>query len=335
LTGESLTLVDRVGTDAAGRVVGLAVSGSGTVAYRARGLASQQLTWFDRTGTAVGVAGEPDANAAGYPELSPDGRRVATNRTVQGNNDIWLQDLLRGGLTRLTFDAANDVLPIWSPDGMRIAFASNRTGAFDLYLKSSNGSVTEERLVDSPNTKQAQDWSRDGRWLLYYEVNSQTGRDLSALDMTSLDRTPRVVAKTPAEETLAQFSPDGRLVAYQTDESGRFEVVVQSFPDAGGKWQVSTSGGVAPRWRADGKELYFLAPDATMMAVAVTSTGTSFQAGTPLALFPTRIVGGGIVTQNRPQYAVTRDGRFLINQTVADAATPIMLLLNWQPPANQ
>ena len=149
--------------------------------------------------------------------------------------------------------------------------------------------------------------------------------------MTSPDHTPRVVANTLAEEVLAQFSPDGRWVAYQTNESGRFEVVVQPFPDAGGKWQVSTDGGVAPRWRADGKELYFLAPDATMMAVPVTAAGTSFEAGTPVALFPTRIVDGGTVTRNRPQYAVARDGRFLINQPVADAtAAPITLILNWR-----
>ena len=154
--------------------------------------------------------------------------------------------------------------------------------------------------------------------------------------MTSLDHTPRVVANTPAEELLAQFSPDGRWVAYQTNESGRFEVVVQPFPGAGGKWLVSTAGGVAPRWRADGKELYFVAPDATLMAAPVTAAGTSFEAGTPVALFPTRIVEGGSVTQNRPQYAVARDGRFLINQPVADAtATPITLILNWQPPATK
>ena len=186
--------------------------------------------------------------------------------------------------------------------------------------------------MDSPNNMVTQDWSRDGRWLLYYEVHPTTGRDLWALDMTSRDRTPRVVANTPAEEVLAQFSPDGRWVAYQTNESGRFEVVVQPFPDAGGKWQVSTAGGVAPRWRADGKELYFLAPDATMMAVPVTAAGASFEAGTPVALFPTRIVDGGTVANNRPQYAVARDGRFLINQPVADAtAAPITLILNWNP----
>ena len=135
---------------------------------------------------------------------------------------------------------------------------------------------------------------------------------------------------------LAQLSPDGRWVAYQTNESGRFEVVVQSFPDAGGKWQVSTAGGVASRWRADGKELYFLAPDAKMMAVPVTAAGTSFSAGTPLALFPTRIVDGGTLARSRPQYAVACDGRFLINQPVADAtAEPITLILNWNPDAKK
>ena len=125
-------------------------------------------------------------------------------------------------------------------------------------------------------------------------------------------------------------------MAYQTNESGRFEVVVQPFPDAGGKWQVSTTGGVAPRWRADGKELYFLAPDATLMAVPVTAAGTSFEAGTPVALFLTHIVDGGSLAIGRPHYAVARDGRFRINQPVADAAAaPITLILNWQPPANK
>ena len=123
-------------------------------------------------------------------------------------------------------------------------------------------------------------------------------------------------------------------MAYQTNESGRFEVVVQPFPGAGGKWQVSTSGGVAPRWRADGKELYFLAPDATMMAVPVTAAGPSFEAGTPVALIQARIVAGGSLAANHPNYAVARDGRFLINQPVAEATVaPITLILNWYPEA--
>ena len=325
LTGDPVTLADGVGS--------FAVSEAGPVAYRAFGRAARQLTWVDRAGKAVGVASEPDANESREsPELSPDGRRVAVQRTVQGNTDIWLRDLLRGGMTRLTFDAALDVVPVWSPDGMRIAFTSNRTGVYNLYLKASNGSGTEQQILDSPITKAPQDWSMDGRWLTYYEQGAATGRDLWALEMTGPDPTPRVVANTPAEETLAQFSPDGRWMAYQTNESGRFEVVVQAFPEAGGKWQVSTAGGAAPRWRADGQELYFLAPDATMMAVSVTAAGVSFETSTPVALFPTRAVDGGTVTQNRAQYAVARDGRFLINQPVGDAAVaPITLILNWNP----
>ncbi|MEQ1760969.1 MAG: protein kinase [Vicinamibacterales bacterium] len=335
LVGDPVLLADRVGVDANARG-GFAVSGAGAVAYRAGGGASRQLTWFDRPGTAVGTAGEPDANDLRFPEISPDGRRVAMTRTVQGNADVWLLDLVRGGMARLTFDAARDVDPVWSPDGTRVAFSSNRTGTFDLYMKPSNGSGTEERLVNSPNTKQPQDWSPDGRWLVYYEVHPTSGRDLWVLDMAATDHAARVVANTSSEEVLAAFSPDGRWVAYQTNESGRFEVVVQPFPDTGSKWQVSTGGGVAPRWRADGQEIYFLAPDATLMAVSTTAAGGSFEAGTPAALFPTRIVDGGTVANNRPQYAVARDGRFLINQPVGDAtASPIMLLMNWTPEAKR
>jgi len=135
---------------------------------------------------------------------------------------------------------------------------------------------------------------------------------------------------------IVLYRQDGSWVAYQTNESGRFEVVVQAFPDAGGKSQVSTAGGAAPRWRTDGKELYCLAPDATLMAVPVTTAGPSFEAGPAVALFSTRIVDGGTVAFNRPQYAVARDGRFLINQPVGDAAAaPITLILNWNPEAKQ
>jgi Tol biopolymer transport system component len=253
------------------------------------------------------------------------------SRTVQGNFDIWLLDLVRGGLTRLTFDAGQDSLPVWSPDGMRIAFSSNRKSTWDLYLKASNGSGIEDSLPDTPSAEIAQGWSRDGRFLLYITGNSKTGLDLWALDMTTREHQSRVVANTPFDETMADLSPDGRWVAYQTNESGRFEIVVQAFPDAGGKWQVSTGGGAAPRWRADGREIYFLAPDATMMAVPVTASGPTFEAGTPASLFPTRILTGGSPV-NRPQYAVARDGRFLINQSVNEAASaPITLLMHWTP----
>jgi len=153
--------------------------------------------------------------------------------------------------------------------------------------------------------------------------------------MMGKERKPRAVVNTPFEETMAQFSPDGRWIAYQTNESGRFEIVVQPFPEPRGKWQVSTSGGVEPRWRGDGKELYFIAPDVKLMAVPATATGATFEAGTPMTLFATRIVGGGAAAINKPQYAVSRDGRFLINQPADESTTtPITLILNWNPAGN-
>ena len=175
------------------------------------------------------------------------------------------------------------------------------------------------------------DWSKDGRFLLYSQGDPKTGGDLWALPMTGNDRKPVVVANTAFEERQGQFSPDGRWVAYQTNESGSsFEIVVQAFPEPSGKWQVSTGGGTQPRWRADGKELYFIAPDRKLMAVPVAVLGSAFEAGKPVALFATRILGGG--GQFKPQYAVSRDGRFLINQVVEEStAAPITLILNWHP----
>jgi len=331
LTGDPVTVANQVGIEANTSLGGFSVSGDGRVAYRVGVPAVRQLTWFDRTGKSVGVAGEPDTNNLQYPELSPDGRRVALSRTVQGNFDIWLLDLVRGGLTRLTSDTGADSLAVWSPDGMRIAFSSNRKSSWDLYQKTSNGSGTEDGLLETPRGEIVQAWSRDGRFLVYYAGDSKTGLDLWALEMTGSERHSRVVANTTFEEAMAELSPDGRWVAYQTNESGRFEIVVQPFPDPGGKWPVSTGGGAAPRWRADGKEIYFLAPDATMMAAPVSVSGPTFEAGTPVRLFPTRVFAGGSPT-NRPQYAVARDGRFLINQSANEAtATPITLLMNWTP----
>jgi len=159
----------------------------------------------------------------------------------------------------------------------------------------------------------------------------KTGRDLWALPLTGNDRKPIVVAKTRFEELNGQFSPDGRWVAYETtNESGQFEIVVQPFPEPSSKWQVSSGGGTQPRWRPDGKELYFLAPDGKLMAASITSAGSTFAAGTPVALFPAALAPG--LGTNKQEYAVSRDGRFLINQAVeSPATTPITLILNWKP----
>jgi Tol biopolymer transport system component len=333
LTGDPVLLANSVGADIFNE--GNFSVSAGRVAYRSGDSGRVQLTWFDRSGKLLGTAAEPDSAGLQYPEISPDGRRVAVTRTVQSNFDIFVMDLMRAGsLTRFTFDLSNDLDPIWSPDGMRIVFTSNRSGNFNLYGKASNNVGAEELVMEKPSIKVPQSWSSDGRFLSYYEVQPKTGRDLWALDLKDKTGKTFPVANTEYEETLAQFSPDGHWIAYQTNASGRFEIMVQTFPEPTSKYQVSTNGGVEPRWRSDGKELYFISPDAKLMAASVKTSGSAFEAETPVALFQTRILGGGATAANRPQYDVSRDGKFLINEPLKDsAASPITLILNWKAPA--
>ena len=229
-------------------------------------------------------------------------------------------------------DPADDRYTIWSPDGTRAIFASQRKGAGDLYQKPTDGSGSEEVLLESADGKRPNSWSPDGRFILYN--STQNNGDLMVLPLADNqkpgDRKPFPFLRTPFNEQQGAFSPDGKWVAYQSDESGRFEVYVRPFPGPGGQWQVSTAGGSSPRWRADGKELYYLAPDLKLMAAAVVTQGASITPGTPEALFQTHIV----VAPQKQQYDVARDGRFLINTELESATTePIHLLLNWKPPA--
>jgi Tol biopolymer transport system component len=328
LTGDPVTVADPVTFDGAFNVGAFSVSATGLVAYRSGGAGQRQLLWFDRSGKTVGTLGASDANNLSSPRLSPDGRRAAVFRTVQGNADIWLLDSTRS--TRFTFDPSRDLFPIWSPDGSRIVFDSNRKGHRDLYVKPSDGSGSEELLLESPQDKTANDWSRDGRFLLYQSNDPQTAAyDLWVLPMEG-DRKSFVFLKTNFDERRGRFSPDGRWVAYMSNESGRYEVYVRPFfqgglsakteggpvpvsgnaPGAsgGGQWQVSTSGGIGPRWRADGKELYYIAPDAKLMAVSITASGATIAPGTPVALFQTRIYGGGTDVTVGAKYDVSGDG---------------------------
>ncbi len=354
LTGDPVTVADPVGFDAALNAGGLSVSATGLMAYQSGGAGQRQLVWFDRLGKTLGIMGAPDANNLTGPSLSPDGRRVAVYRTVQGNSDIWLLDATR--TTRVTFDASLDRYPIWSPDGSRIVFDSTRKGHRDLYLKASNGAGSDELLVESAQDKVAYDWSRDGRFLVYGSIDPQTSNDLWVLRMEG-DRKPFVFLKTNFDERRATFSPDGRWVAYMSSESGPYEIYVRPFlqgglqvqpapvsgtasgtmsgSGAGGQWQVSTSGGHSPRWRADGKELYYIAPDGKLMAAPIAASGATVEPGTPRALFQTRIFGGGTVTNLGIYYDVSSDGRFLIDTGLEDSASPITLLQNWNPDAKK
>jgi Tol biopolymer transport system component len=333
LTGDPMTLAYPVDY-APGFFEGFSVSANGLVAYRASG-GRQQLTWLDRNGRPRGVVGEPDTTFMNYPELSPDDRTIAVQRVVQANNQVWLMDSLRVAWSRFTFDTAANVYPLWSPDGTRVVFSSNRNGVSQLYQKSFGGTGAEELLRETPNSKIPQDWSRDGRFLLYSENDPKTGSDLWVLEMTGTERRARAFLNTPFDEMMGKCSPDGRWIAYETNESGRSEIVVTSFPDPNGHWQVSTAGGKQPRWRADGRELYFIATDGKLMAVPVSLSGSAFDAGAAVALFQAQIVTSSAAA-HKPQYAVAHDGRFLINQPIKEAtATPITLLVNWNPEAKQ
>ena len=255
---------------------------------------------------------------------------MALDRTVQGNRDIWLLDLARGTVPRFTFNPAQDGLPAWSPDSKQIVYESKRSGPYDLYVKAVDGAGVERPLLESPYDKWPMDWSRDGANVLYYEVNPKGGGDLRALKLPSNaaannDTIP--VATTPFDESFGQFSPDGRWVAYQTNESGRPEVVVQSFPNPGTRRQVSIEGGTQPRWSRDGKELYFVSLDSRLMAAKLAVAAGSVEPAAATALFPLRLSG-----VPKHQYSVGADGRFLVNEVVEDSASSLLtIVVNWRP----
>jgi Tol biopolymer transport system component len=312
------------------------VSQNGVLAYRSTGGLYTQLAWFDRSGKELGRIGEP----GGYlsPKLSPAANQLAVYRAtdVGISGDIWVFDLARNTQTRLTFDAADDSGPLWSPDGSRIAFTSNRNNSYGLYQKNSNGIGEEELLLKTGNSVVPEDWALDGRALVYMGTEGGN-RDLFVLPLTgdprqagTEGRKPAPFLKTQFRERHAQFSPDGRWMAYASIESGIYEVYVQSFPAGSGKWQVSTSGGVQPRWRRDGKELFYLAPDGKLMAVPIMA-GATFERGTPAPLFQTRVYGLATAAGYSQQYDVTSDGqRFLINEDLSEVtAAPITVVLNW------
>ena len=266
---------------------------------------------------------------------------MAVNRTVQGNSDIWLLDGTRA--SRLTFDAARDAWPVWSPDGTPDRVSSRRGRDCSTSIRCSREAGGDaERLVTSDQQKAPNSWSPDGRFLLYHSVDPQTNSDLWIVPMAG-DHTPSVFLKTPFREAYGAFSPDGRWVAYHSNESGRNEIYVRPFvpPGATGtaattgkQWQVSTAGGVFPVWRHDGRELYYINPAGAMVAAPIAVTGATLVPGAPAVLFPTHIFGAGVDTQRGPQYDVAPDGRFLIN-TVLETNTSITLLMNWSPPTKK
>jgi serine/threonine protein kinase/Tol biopolymer transport system component len=330
ISGEPITVADSVAFEPIDGTGAFSTSNAGVIAYRAGRPSVTRLSWFDRSGNTLATLGSPEQAGLSNLRLSPDGRRVAAERTLQNETDLWLLDATRQ--TRFTHGTDGTIarLPVWSPDGARVAFESVRSGSVALSMKPSTGDGAGEVLFESPEVKIPCDWSPDGRFLLYYVPDPKTGTDLWVLPSES--RVPFVFLKTDANELWGQFSPDGRWVAYQSNETGRYEIYVRPFSGPGGAAPVSTAGGVYPRWSHDGRELYFIAPDAKMMSASIRANATAVDSGAPTPLFQTRRLGGGLNVIGRShQYDVARDGRFLINVDAESSAPPITLLMNWKP----
>jgi Tol biopolymer transport system component len=298
---------------------------------RSRQFPESLLQWFDRSGKRLGVVGE--AADFSNPALSPDDKKLAVDiRDPQTKTrDIWIFDLLRGTKARLTFDPSDDLNSVWSPDGTRIAFTSARMGQRDIYQKLADGSELEELLLGGKGgQKHAEDWSSDGKYLIY---NMQAGQlHLYVLPLVG-DRKPVPILDKESPADQGQLSPNGQWLAYTSTESGKFEVYVQAFTlnssQPRGKWQVSTAGGEIPRWRRDGKELFYHSGSA-YFAVDVKTKGSSFEAGIPKRLFDAATVKSNAGAGSR--YVVTRDGqRFLVlAQVEGGASAPLEVVVNWR-----
>ncbi|HXB70267.1 MAG TPA: hypothetical protein VNY05_18605, partial [Candidatus Acidoferrales bacterium] len=335
--GEPFPLAEQVGSMLATEF--FSVSANGVLAYRngsAIGGGGSQLVWFDRQGKSLGTLGPPGSYGGG-PTLSPDGNRAAVDQgDAAGNRNVWVLDVARGVPTRFTFDSGQDFSPAWSPDGTRLVFGSFRGAgaAFGIYQRDSSGTGKEELLLQSSLPMDPNSWSPDGRYLLY-STGNKSKRDLWVLPATA--RTPPGSKPTPYlqgpyNEQQGQFSPDGHWIAYSSDETGSYQVYVQSFPAGAAKVQVSTAGGSQPRWRRDGKEIFYISADARLTAVAV-KTEPRFEAGAPHALFDVRTPAGPLIDWFS-HYDVAVDGkRFLVNTvatgSAASAPTPITVIVNW------
>jgi serine/threonine protein kinase/Tol biopolymer transport system component len=328
LSGDVIPIADQIAVGGlSGRTGAFSVSDTGVLAYQAAsGEVQSQLVWMDRAGTRAGTVGTPADY--GDVELSPDQEEAAVSvlDAERRTRDIFMMDLARGLRTRFTFDPTDEQTASWSPDGTRVVYNARPKGYFDLYEKDASGVTEQTVLVGDSRNKTPLSWSRDGRWLLYLTGGLVIGNsDIWVMPFEG-ERTAAPFLQTPFNETDARFSPDGRWVAYVSNDTGSAEVYVTRFPGPAGKWPISASGGNYPRWRNDGRELYYVARDGRLMAASVGSVGQEFSVGEVRPLFELRANLSG-----RYPYDVSKDGQHFLVNTIVEAAapSPITLVVNW------
>jgi serine/threonine-protein kinase len=325
VTGAWVPVLERVLQSTTSGAAQYCFSATGSLAYVSGGLQATQrrLVWVDRKGVEQALP----ASALAYrnPRLSPDGRRVATT-IEESESAIWIYDLGRETLTRLTFQGGVNLVGGWTPDSKRITFESNKEGPLNVFWQLADGSGGLERLTTSEYVQVPMSWSPDGQLLAFNEINPTKGYDIWVLRMS--DRKAQPFLRTPFNESAPRFSPDGRWLAYVSDESGRSEIYVQPYPGPGGKWQISTEGGTEPVWNPNGRELFYRSGN-KMIAMEITSRPT-FSVGKPTVLFEGQYVP---TPATAPNYDVSPDGqRFLMLKPIdqAQAApTQINIVLNW------
>jgi len=314
------------------------VSENGVLVYRTGpgGATNLQLVWVDRTGKAVETVGAPGPYHG--IDVAPDGSRIAVHRHDDNGGDLWLfESARRETMSRLTFDASQDnSAPIWSSDGSRIVFSSLRNGKWGIYQRQASGTGREELLLESDSPELPMSWSPDSKSIVYQMTGHNGGVDLWVLPLAG-DKKPTPFLQSPFRNSHPQVSPDGRWVAYGSNETGRGEIYVRPFPSGEGKWQISTNGGTFPRWRRDGKELFYMNPSSLgkMISVKVNPAGLTFEYGDPAELFDTGYVELGHLGMNYHTYVVSPDGQhFLIPRPESggseeNASAPITVVLNW------
>ena len=332
-TGNVFPIAEKVYYESLTNKTAFSVSQNGELVYQTgSGNLGAWISWYDRNGKKVSKINPPSF----YFDirLSPDGKRIAASQMIKTNMDIWTYEIDRAVWTRFTFDPARDRWPTWSPDGRKIIFNSDRIKAWESFQKAASGAGSEKLLFRNRLANSQNDWSADGRFILYTTQNSKTGSDIWVKPMspdlngTSGDKKPFPFLQTTFSESHPVFSPDGHWIAYQSNESGRSEIYIRPFPGPGGKWQVSTNGGIRPRWRGDGKELFYLNNNDFITAAEVKLRPSTVKIGAVRPLFTFNRFGGG----GTDMYDVTSDGRHFLVLESADKevkSSPVTLVVNW------